>query len=74
MSSCSLSQYVSSSTVSDEVVHDEEVTHIVPIATILFDSNASSSYQEENIEEPYFSVFLEVEDTDSSSFDAINEE
>ena len=36
-------------------------------ATILFDSNASSFYQEANIEEPSFFVSLEVEDIDSSS-------
>ena len=62
ISSCALSQYVSASTFSDEVVHNEEFTHKVLVATILFDSNASSFYQEANIEQPYFSVSLEVED------------
>ena len=38
------------------------------IVAIIFDSNASSFYQEENIEEPYFSVSLEVEDIDSSYY------
>ena len=53
----SLSQDLSSSTVSDEVDHEEEVSHIVPVATTLFDSNASSFNQEANIEEPsFFSV------------------
>ena len=74
ISSCALSQDVLASTVFDEVVHDEEVTHTVHVATILFDSNASSFYQEANIEEPSFSVSLEVEVPDSSSYDANNEE
>ena len=38
----SLSQDVSTSTLSDEVDHKEEVSHTVPIATTLFDSNVSS--------------------------------
>ena len=50
----SLFQDVLTSTVSEEFVHDEEVSHIVHVATILFDSNASSFYQEANIEEPPF--------------------
>ena len=50
----SLSQDVSASTVSDEVDHEEEVSHIVPVATTLFDLNASSFNQEANIEEPSF--------------------
>ena len=58
----SLSQYVSSSIVSNEFDHDEEVSQTVPVVATLFDLNASSSYQEENIEEHYFSVSLE--DTD----------
>ena len=37
----SLSQDVSASIVSDEVDHEEEVSHIVLVATTLFDSNAS---------------------------------
>ena len=40
---------------------------------LLFDSNASSFYQEANIEEPSFSVSLEVEDPDSSSYDVDDE-
>ena len=69
----SLSQDVSTSTVSDEVDHKEEVSHTVPVATTLFDSNASSFNQEANIEEPSFSVSLEVEDLDSSSYDVVDE-
>ena len=68
-----LSQYVSASTVSNEVDHEEEVSHIVPVATTLFDSNASYFNQEANIEEPSFSVSLEVEDRDSSSYDVVDE-
>ena len=41
----SLSEDVSASTVSDEVDHEEEVSHIFPIATTLFDSNTSSFNQ-----------------------------
>ena len=52
----SLSQDVSTSTVSDEVDHEEKVSHIVPTATTLFDSNASSFNQEENIEAIFFCV------------------
>ena len=48
----SLSQDLSSSKVSNEVKHDEEVSHTVLVATTLFDSNASSLNQEANIEEP----------------------
>ena len=62
----SLSQDVSASTVSDEVDHEEEVSHTVLVATTLFDLNASSFNQEANIKEPYFSVSLEG---DSSSCD-----
>ena len=69
----SLPQYVLASTVSDEFDHGEEVSHTVLVAATLFDSNASSSYQESNIKEPYFSVSLEVEDIDSYSYDANNE-
>ena len=69
----SLSQYVSASIVSDEVDHEEEVSHTVLVATTLFDLNASSFNQEENIEEPSFSVSLEVEDLDSSSYDVVDE-
>ena len=58
----SLSQDVSASKISDEVDHEEEVSHTVPIATTLFDSNASSFNEEANIEEQSFSVSLE--DTD----------
>ena len=50
----SLSQDVSTSIVSDEVDHEEEVSHTVPVATTLFDLNASSFNQEANIEEPSF--------------------
>ena len=38
----SLSQDVSASIVSDEVDHEEEVSHTIVVATTLFDSNASS--------------------------------
>ena len=40
----------------------------------MFHSNASFAYQEADIEEPSFYVSLDVEDTDSSSFDVVNEE
>ena len=69
----SLSQDVLASTVSDEVDHEEEVSHIVLVSTTLFDSNASSFNQEENIKLPSFSVPLEVEDLDSSSYDVVDE-
>ena len=69
----SLSQDVSASRVSDEVDHEEEVSHTVLVATTLFDSNASSFNQEANIEEPSFSMSLEVEDLDSSSYDVVDE-
>ena len=69
----SLSQDVSASTVSYEVDLEEEVSHIVLVATTLFDLNASSFNQEENIEEPYFYVSLEVEYLDSSSYDVVDE-
>ena len=68
-----LSQDVSSSTVFDEVIHNEEATHTIHVATILFYSNASSFYQEANIEEPSFFLSLEVEDPDSSSYDVDDE-
>ena len=61
------------STFSDEVIYDEEVSHTVPVVHILFDSNASFFNQEENIEEPYFSVSLEIEDSESSSCDVDDE-
>ena len=38
----SLSQDVSASIVSNDVDHEEEVSHIVPFTTTLFDSNDSS--------------------------------
>ena len=69
----SLSQDVSASIVSNEFDHEEEVSHIVPIATTLLDSNASSFNQEANIEEPSFSMSLEVEYIDSSSYDVVDE-
>ena len=69
----SLSQDVLASIVSDEVYHEEEVSHTVLVATTLFDSNASSFNQKANIEEPTFSVSLEVEDLDSSSYDVVDE-
>ena len=69
----SLSQDVSASIVSDEFDHEEEFSHIVHVATTLLDSNASSFNQEENIEEPCFSVSLEVEDIDSYSCDVDDE-
>ena len=72
-----LSQYVLASIVSDEIFHDEEVansTQQITVVTIMFHSNASFAYQEADIEEPSFSLSLEVEDTDSSSFDVVNEE
>ena len=68
ISSCSLSQYFLAFTFSDE-----EVSHTVHVAAVLFDSNASSFNQEANIEEPYFSVSLEVENIDSSSYDVVDE-
>ena len=55
-----ISQDVSVSIVSDEVDHEEEVSHTFLVATTLFDSNASSFNQEANIEEPSFSMPLEV--------------
>ena len=69
----SVSQDVSASTFSDKVNHEEEVSHTVHVATTLFDSNSSSFNQEANIEEPYFSMSLEVEDLDSSSYDVVDE-
>ena len=69
----SLSQYLSASTVSNEVDHAEEASHTVLFATTLFDSNASSFNQEANIEEPSFSVSLEVEYLDSSCYDDVDE-
>ena len=60
-------------TFSDEFIHDEEVSHIVLVVATLFDSNASSSYQEANIEEPSFSVSLEVEYIYPSSCDVDDE-
>ena len=68
-----ISQDVSTSTVSDEIDHEEEVSHTVLVATTLFDSNASSFNQEANIEEPYFFVSLEVQDIDSYSYDVFDE-
>ena len=70
----SLSQDVLASTVSDEVDNDEQVSHTVHVATTPFESNASSFNQEANIEEPYFSISLEVENMDSSSYDDDNDE
>ena len=69
----SLYQDVSASIVSDEVDHEEEVSHTVHVATTLFYLNASSFNQEANIEEPSFSVSLEVEYIDSSSYDFVDE-
>ena len=59
ISSCSLSQDFLASKFYDEVDHDEEVSHIVHVVATLFDLNASSFNQEENIEEPFFYVSLE---------------
>ena len=59
ISSCSLSQYVLASTFSDEVIYDEEVSHLFHVVATLFDSNASSFNQEANMEEPSFFVSLE---------------
>ena len=59
ISSCSLSQDFLASTFSNEVDHDEEVSHTVHVVATLFDSNASSFNQEANIEEPSFYVSLE---------------
>ena len=70
ISSYSLSQDLLASTFSDEVDHDEEVSHTIHVAATLFDSNASSFNQEANIEEPYFSVSLEG---DFSCCDTIDE-
>ena len=47
---------VDNTTFSDEVDHDEEVSHTVHVAAALFDSNAFSFNEEANIEEPSFSV------------------
>ena len=58
--SCSLYQYFLAYTFSDEVDHDELVSHTVHVASALFHSNASSFNEEANIEEPSFSVSLEV--------------
>ena len=69
----SLSQDVLASTISDEVDNEEEVSHTVPVATTLFDLNASYFNQEANIEEPSFSMSLEVEDLDSYSYDVVDE-
>ena len=65
----SLSQDVSAYIVSDEVDHEEEFSHTVLVATTLFDLNDFSLNQEENIEDPSFSVSLECDfyscDTDN---------
>ena len=66
----SLSQDFLESTFSDEVDHDEEVSHTFHVATTLLDSNASSFNEEANIEEPSFYVSLEG---DSSSCDTNDE-
>ena len=70
ISSCSLSQDFLASTFSDEVYHDEEVSHTVHVAAALLHSNASSFNEEANIEEPSFFVSLEG---DISSCDTIDE-
>ena len=70
ISSCSLSQDFLASTFSDEFDHDEEVSHTVHVVAALFDSNASSFNQEENIKEPSFPVSIEG---DFSSCDTIDE-
>ena len=51
---------------------NEQVSLTVHVFATLSDSNASSFNQEANIEEPSFSVSLEVEDIDSYSYDANN--
>ena len=56
-----LSRYVLASAISDEVDHDEEVSHTIFSVATLFDSNTSFFNQEENIEEQYFSLSLEVD-------------
>ena len=38
------------------IIYDEEVSHTVHVTATLFDSNASSFNEEENIEEPFFFV------------------
>ena len=58
ISSCSLFQDLLASKFSDEVDHDEEVSHIVHVDAALFHSNASSFNEEANIEEPSFSMSL----------------
>ena len=65
ISSCSLSQDLFASTFSDEVIYDEEVSHIVHVVATLFDSNASSFNEESNIEEK--SIFVFLEDTDDEN-------
>ena len=59
ISSCGLSQDVLASTLSYEVIYDEEVSHTFHVSTTLFHSNASSFNEEANIEEPSFYVSLE---------------
>ena len=69
----SLSQDVSASIVSDEVDYEEEFSHTVLVSSTFLDWNDSSFNQEANFEEPYFSLSLEEEDIDSSSYDVVDE-
>ena len=62
ISSCSLSQDLLDCTFSTKVDHDEEFSHTVHVAAILFDLNASSFNEEANIEDQSF--FVSLEDTD----------
>ena len=57
-------------TFSNEVDHDEEVSHTVHVAATLLDLSASSFNEEAYIEEPSFCVSLEG---DFSSCDTIEE-
>ena len=58
------------STFLDEIIYYEEVYHIVDhVAATLFDSNASSFNEEENIEEKYFSMSLEDTDDEKEVID-----
>ena len=60
ISSCSLSQDILASTFSDEVIHDEEVSHTVPIAATLFDPNSSFFNQEQILKSHLFLYLLKL--------------
>ena len=67
ISSFSLSQHVLASTFYNEVIYDEDLSHTVHVVATLFDSNASSFNEEENIEEQSFCVSLEDTDEEKES-------